>query len=967
MFKRKSVNLAALLALGAISAPVLAQQAAPAQQLERVEVTGSRIKSINVDSVSAVQIVGSKDIKIDGVRNVESMLNSLPQVFSDQGSTVVNGSTGTAAVNLRGLGSDRTLVLVNGRRMTMGSPSNTSPDINQIPAGLIKRVEVLTGGASAVYGSDAVSGVVNFILETNFEGLKLDLNHSFFNHKQQGSAGIADIVRGRAATNAAEFKVPGNKSRDGQSTDFSMLMGSNFANNKGNATLFFSYKKDDALLQSERDFSACSLGSSAAGFACGGSGTNATGRITALNNGNRVFTNADANGTARAFANATDQYNFGPLNYFQRPSDRYAFHATGRYDINDMAKVYGEFAFHDDQTIAQIAPGGAFGSVHTARFDNPLLSNSWKAALGLAKAGDTANFVLQRRNVEGGGRQSEFRNTSFRSVIGVKGDVGPWSYDAFLIAGKVIYSQSENNYFLNDRIDRAMDVVNVNGVATCASVVSGVDPACVPYNPWKGGGVTQAQLNYLQTPGFRKGSTELRAQGLSVSVDLGEYGIKLPTANNGIGLALGAEHRYEALTLSTDPNTAAGALSGSGGPTPPLSGNSTVTDLFTEVRIPILERLPMADLLQATAAYRNSKYDKVTVDTYGLGLEYSPVKMAKLRGSYQQAVRAANLVELFQAQGNNLFDMDEDPCAGATPTASLAQCQRTGVTAAQYGTIQDSPAGQYNFLAGGNPNLSPEKGKSTTFGVVLQPMRDLTASIDYFQIKVDNTIGIVDPTTTLSRCLATGDQRFCSQITRDRLGTLWLFDAGRIIGTNVNIGSTQTSGWDFALGYNYRIAELGAIDFSFRGTLLKELITEEIKGEGSYDCVGYYGPNKCGSPNPEWRHKARMTWTTPWDVELSATWRYFGKVELQNTSSQPLLAGGSNPVDRVLKAQNYIDFGASYTFAKGMSVSLGINNLLDKDPPVTSQLAVGQGNGNTYPGVYDALGRKIFVNLSAKF
>jgi iron complex outermembrane receptor protein len=966
MFKRKSVNVAALIALG-VAAPVFAQQAAPTQQLERVVVTGSRIKSINVESVSPVQIVGAKDLKIDGVRNVESMLNSLPQVFSDQGSTVVNGSTGTAAVNLRGLGSDRTLVLVNGRRMTMGSPSNTSPDINQIPAGLIRRVEVLTGGASAVYGSDAVAGVVNFILEDSFQGLKLDVNHSFFNHKQQGTAGVANIVRGRAATNPNEFKVPGNKSSDGASTDFSLLMGSNFADNKGNATLFFSYKKDDALLQSERDFSACSLGSTAAGFVCGGSGTNATGRITALGNGNGVFTTADANGTARAFANATDQYNFGPLNYFQRPSDRYAFHATGRYDVNDMARVYGEFSFHDDQTIAQIAPGGAFGSVHTAKFDNPLLSASWKAALGLVNPGDAKDFVLQRRNVEGGGRQSEFRNTSFRSVVGVKGELGDWSYDAYVIAGKVIYSQTENNYFLNERIDRAMDVVNVNGVATCASVVSGVDPACVPYNPWKAGGVTPQQLAYLQTPGFRKGSTELRAQGLTLSVDLGAYGLKLPTAESGVGLAMGAEHRYEALSLSTDPNTAAGALSGSGGPTPPLAGNSTVTDLFAEVRVPLLERMPGAHLLQMTGAYRNSKYEKVTADAYGLGLEYAPVKMAKFRGGIQTTVRAPNLVELFQAQGNNLFDMDEDPCAGATPTAPLVECARTGVTAAQYGTIQDSPAGQYNYLAGGNPNLSPEKGKSTTIGVVLQPMRDLTVSLDYFQIKVDKTIDNIDPTTTLNKCLKTGDPTFCGLITRDQLGTLWLFDAGRIVGTNVNIGSTKTSGWDLALGYTHRMAGWGAMDLSVRGTLLSELETEEIKGDGTYDCVGYYGPNKCESPNPKWRHKARLTWSAPWGFEVSTTWRHIGKVELQNTSSQPKLTANSNPVDRLLKAQNYLDIGATYTVAKGMTVSLGINNLLDKDPPITSQLPVGQGNGNTFPGVYDALGRKIFLNVSARF
>jgi len=964
MFKRKSVNVAALLALGAISAPALAQQDQPAQQLERIEITGSRIKSMNVETVSPVQVVGAKDIKIDGVRNVESMLNNLPQVFADQGGSVVNGSTGTATVNLRGLGSDRTLVLVNGRRLPMGSPTNVSPDLNQIPAGLIKRVEVLTGGASAAYGSDAVAGVVNFILEDSFEGLKLDLNHGFYNHKQQGTGGVADIVRTRGATNPAEFQVPGNKSNDGQSTDFSLLMGSNFADNKGNATLFFSYKKDDALLQSERDFSACSLGSTAAGFVCGGSGTNAKGNfITPAGQ----FTVTDANGNIRPFVGATDQYNFGPLNHFQRPSDRYGFHATGRYNINDMARVYGEFSFHDDQTIAQIAPGGVFGEAYTLRGDNPLLSQAWRTALGFTKASDEAEVILLRRNVEGGGRQSEYRNTSFRSVVGVKGDIGAWSYDAYAIAAKVIYSQNENNYFLVDRIQRALDVVDVNGVATCRSVVDGSDPACVPYNVYKLGGVTPDQLAYLQTPGFRKGSTELRAHGINISAELGEYGIQLPTAKSPVGVAFGVERRSEALSLSTDPNTEAGTLSGSGGPTKGLNGSSTVTDVFTEVRVPILERMPMAELLSFTGAYRNSKYDKVNASAYGLGLEYAPVKAAKLRASVQQTVRAPNLVELFQAQGNNLFDMDEDPCAGATPTASLAECQRTGVTAEQYGKIADSLAGQYNFLAGGNPNLEAEKGKSLTFGVVLQPMKDLTATIDYFSIEVDKTIGIVDPTTTLDKCLKTGDPTFCSLITRDRLGTLWLLDQAKIVGTNVNIGSMKTSGWDLNLAYTQRLGDMGALDMSLRGTLLRQFIVEEIKGDGSYDCVGLYGPNKCGSPNPEWRHKFRVSWSTPWDLELAATWRYFDEVKLQNTSDQEKLKGNSNAVDRVLKAQNYLDLAATYNIAKGMSVSVGINNLLDKDPPLTSQLAVGAGNGNTYPQVYDALGRKVFINLSARF
>jgi len=229
MFKKSKICTGVLVAMGgwAMTAPALAQQ-----QLERIEVTGSRIKSISLEGTSPVAVIGEKEIKTDGVRNVESLLNNLPQVFADQGGNVVNGSTGTATVNLRGLGADRTLVLVNGRRLPLGSPTNTAADLNQIPAALIKRVEVLTGGASAVYGSAAVAGVVNFIMNDKFQGVQFDVNHSFYNHGQQGTAGVADLVATRAKTNPKEFNIPGDKSADGKSTDISLLLGSNFADNR---------------------------------------------------------------------------------------------------------------------------------------------------------------------------------------------------------------------------------------------------------------------------------------------------------------------------------------------------------------------------------------------------------------------------------------------------------------------------------------------------------------------------------------------------------------------------------------------------------------------------------------------------------------------------------------------------------------------------------------------------------------
>lgn len=960
-----------LVCAGGMALGVSAAFAQEAQQpMQKVEVTGSRIPTANLEGTSPVTVLGSKDIKVDGVRNVESLLNNLPQVFAAQTGSVANGSTGTATVNLRGLGSNRTLVLVNGKRLPSGSANVAAADLNQIPTALVKRVEVLTGGAGAVYGADAVAGVVNFIMEDKFEGVRLDLNYSGYNHEQQNTRGIADIVASRAKTNPNEFKVPGDKSFDGRSKEASLLIGGNFDNNKGNATLFFSYKKDDSLTQSERDFTSCTTASSAAGFACGGSGTNATGRFTPTVKGKGVFT-VDANGTARPFSNATDQYNFGPINHLQRPDERYGFAAQVKYDLNDKMRVYGDFAFHDDVTDAQVAPGGMFGSSITqVRYDNPFLTASTRNALGLVNPGDEVGVVIARRNVEGGGRNSFFSNTSFRSLFGVKGDVGNWTYDIFAQTAKVRAAGASENYFSKERSARALDVVNVNGVPTCASVVSGVDTNCVPYNPWKAGAVTQAMLDYIQIPGQTFGHTAQTIQGINLGSDLGEYGIKLPTSSNGIGVSFGLERRTEELVLNPDGPSQAFDLDGAGGPTTPVSGKYTVKDVFGEVRLPILEDKPFAKLLAANASFRRTDISTgVKANTYGLGVEWAPVDMFKVRGSYQKAVRAPNIIELFSPAGANLYDMDADPCAGTAPTATFAECARTGVTAAQYGNIQDSPAGQYNYLAGGNVKLNPETSKSKTVGLVIQPMPNLSFTLDYFDIKVDDTISIVSPETTLDKCLDTGDSTFCSQITRDQLGTLWLLPQAQIIGTNTNIGSLSTKGVDLGANYSLKLPNaMGRMAVAFNGSWLKEFVVEEIPGDGTYDCAGLYnGAGKCGQPRPIWRHKLRATWETPIGVAVAATWRHFGKTTYERATDNPLLKGTSHPVERELQHMNYLDLYAAYNLTRNITVSGGINNVMDRDPPITSQFGTGQGNGNTFPSMYDALGRKIFLNMTAKF
>jgi outer membrane cobalamin receptor len=309
--------VATRLALALMATPLaFAQQAA--ERGERIEVTGTRIPSPNIESTSPVSVVTAADIKLEGATRIEDMLNSLPQVFADFGATISNGATGTATVNLRNLGATRTLVLMNGRRLPIGSPApftaNYAPDLNQIPTPLIQRVEVLTGGASAIYGSDAVAGVVNFIMRDNFEGVQGEVNYSFYNHKQ-GNA-LASVIASRQATNPQQFQVPGDISRTGDSTEANLLIGGNFANGKGNATIFFDYKKDKPVLQAQYDYSACTTSVNAAGdqFLCGGSSTSYPGRFVNGATG-ASFTIADANGGVRPFAAATDQFNFAPYNY----------------------------------------------------------------------------------------------------------------------------------------------------------------------------------------------------------------------------------------------------------------------------------------------------------------------------------------------------------------------------------------------------------------------------------------------------------------------------------------------------------------------------------------------------------------------------------------------------------------------------------------------------------------------------
>jgi outer membrane receptor protein involved in Fe transport len=931
--------------------------AAPAP-MQRVEVTGSRIPSLNTDGASPITTLSAKDIKTDGVRNTEDLLNNLPQVFASQGAAISNGASGTATVDLRGMGAQRTLVLVNGKRLPSGSVLSVAADLNQIPSELIRRVDVLTGGAGAVYGSGAVSGVVNFILKDNYEGVELEANISGANHQQHN-----DEIQG--VVNKKGYPLPGNHAFDAKKYDFSILMGSNFADNKGNATFFASHRHTDALLQSQRDFSACSLGASDPGFACTGSGTSIP-RIGSYT--------PDANGNPRKFVPATDAYNYGPLNFFQRPSDEYNINSMLHYDINDNARIYSEFSFHNYTTDAQIAPGGIFyGQQATIAYENPLLNDAWRATLGLTKPGDTTTLSVGKRNVEGGPRSNNINDSSFREVLGVKGMIGDWSYDVFGQFARVNHSDRSTGYFSSRLIANALDVVAdpATGQPVCRSVVNSSDTACVPYNLYKQGGVTQAALDYLNATGSNGGFTQQSVFGMNFGTDLTRYGIKLPTADSGAGVSFGYEQRVEKLAFEPDYENQTGDLSGAGGKSPAVAGSYNVKEAMAEIRLPLLDNMAFAKHMDIDLSYRRSDYSTdAKTNTFGAGLDWQVVNSLRVRASAQRAVRAPDIYELYTPQAVVLAGPSDDPCEGETPKATQAQCANTGVPASMYGKLAENSTSQYNGRTGGNPNVKPETADTYTVGFVIDPIKNLTITLDAFKLNIKDAIQAVNAQSVFTQCLTTGNPLYCNLIHRDSLGSLWLTTGGYVEAGTTNIGSQGTSGLDVGASYRTRLPQgHGNLDFTLNGTYVHSYTVENLPGTGSYDCTGLYGAT-CGKPTPKWRHKLRTTWSSPYNFDVSLTWRYIDRLKNDMLDSNDQLAGELDTQrDAYLASRSYFDLNGVYRFNRKLALSLGVNNLLDKDPPIASSSSVTgtYGNGNTFPQVYDSYGRFVYANLTYRF
>jgi len=836
------------------------------------------------------------------------------------------------------------------------------------------------------------------VLNTHFEGVKIDSSYSYFNHQNNNSIS-------QSALGAAGDQQPDHSVNTGFGKNVSVLMGSNFADNKGNATFYLTYDRSAPVLEAKYDYAACVLDATKTGsLACGGSGTSARNgaggyfQAYGAGGGKALFTNTvdGQTGAFRPFVGA-DNYNFGPLNFFQRPNERWTGGSFLTYQINDHITAYGELMMMRNTTDAQIAASGDFFTKTPIPCTDPLLTAAEATAVcGAATAQNstdgTANLYIGRRNVEGGGRVLSVASNSIRSLVGLKGDIiDGLTFDVYAQRDSVDTQIRNLNYFDASRVQNALNVITdpATGQPACAVFVSGADKNCVPWNIWVPNGVTPAATNYLSIPLLTDATTIEYVVSGSVTADLGKWGIKSPWADEGIKANLGAEYRSESAVFSPDLASEEGNAEGSGGATVPVSGDYHVNEVFTEIGIPLLEHKPMAESLALEAGYRYSNYNVgFTTNTYKFGLEWAPVSDVRVRASYSRAVRAPNIAELYAPQAVAL-DGSTDPCSGPVGAnglvasgASRAQCALTGVATAQYGNIGANNAAQYNGFLGGNPNLTPEKSDTYSGGIVLTPhfLHDFSLSLDYFNIKIQNTIGAIGADTIIGNCISTGDPVFCGAVHRDPNGSLFRTTGGFITDTNVNFGSLTTRGVDAKINYRYSIDNFGSLLFNLEGTRLINLGTQPLTGGPAYDCAGYFGTT-CGAPNAKWRHVFNTTWATPWSgFDLTARWRFISGSDSEQISPDSQLAGNTLPLTQHIKPFSYFDLSADVSLYKMFKLQVGVNNVLDKDPPIIDSGGTpfasncptitpngSSCNGNTFPGTYDALGRFFFARVTAQF
>ena len=966
------------------------EQVAPRPAQDVIVVTGSRISNPNLELASPVSVVSSDDLELAQTNVAEEFLRELPSAVPSVGSAVNNGNGGASFVNLRGIGSNRNLVLLDGRRFT---PADTTGrvDLNNIPLALIERTEILTGGATTTYGADAIGGVVNFVTKRDFEGLELTASQQI---TEQGDGNV--------------FRIDAT-------------IGANFDDGRGNAALSIGYQEQDAVFQGDRDFSLFNIGS----FSGNPSGSsNAVPAVIVAPDG----PDADTAGVVGQLSEdgldlvGFDRpFNFNPFNIFLTPFERFNIYGSANYEISDNIEVFTQAVFSRQTVSTIIAPGGSFFNTYQLNLNNPFIPDNvaqlFGDNLGLTAAEFTAarnsqfgatladgsanpdyvEFATQvrRRSVEAGPRTSDFTTTLFNLSGGIRGaltDSINWEVSGTY--GESEQIQRQGGFARFDRLQNSLLAIpDGAGGAVCVDASDG----CFPINLFGtlGNLGTPESIDYVfnLTQQVTTGASLAQAQAV-LEGDIG-FGI----TDTPIAFATGVEYRkYTATQLSDEASKTPGAVVGGGGAAPDIDGSYDVKDVFGELIIPLVEDGFLREATLELGA-RYSDYSLAGGEfTWKAGGTISPVDQITFRGNYQRSSRAPNIGELFTPVTTGLDNLAIDPCAEAAPVgnaaltaACVAQIVAGGATAANaaalIGNILQPAAGQINVTGGGNPNLGVETATTWTIGAIIQPIDalDLSITVDYFNILVEDAITSPAVSDITDGCYSapSATNPFCSLISRS--GTTGGLDGSpnEVLGLLLNLsnlGTIKTDGIDVSVRFRTDLTDTIGLRFSTDGTWTNKNEFEAVPGNGFNDCVGFYSVN-CGSIQPEFVFNTRATLSFFDELDLSLAWRYLDGVEFEprvrvggdafiGTLPEGTGAVAGQEVNfNEIPAESYFDLSGRWAATDNLEIVLTVQNLFDNDPTIVGS-DIGStafNSGNIYPSTYDALGRRYAAAVKLRF
>ncbi|CAN5319166.1 TonB-dependent receptor [soil metagenome] len=907
-------------------------QTSASNDLTEILVTGSRIKRTDLDSPAPISTISAEEFQLRGAVNVEAVINSLPQAVSGLTAFSNNPGGGVATLNLRGLGSQRTLVLVNDKRY-MFYDVNQRVDLNTIPQFLIQSVDVVTGGASAIYGSDAIAGVVNFKLK-NVKGFEM----------------------------GGQFQETGHG--DGTRKDVHFALGTESGDGRGHITVYGSYYKRAPVRQGQRSFFQFAQADNATktGFTNGGSASVPQGRFStsaAFGAGTNyaglgaIFTTP---GVSKAYT-TDDAYNFAPVNYLMVPQERWLTGGYGDYKINDNITAYTEFSYANNRVDTMLAatPVSGVYAINIGK-NAQYLSAADVTALRLianrqgTSAQDTVSLSLARRVTEVGLRSNHDERNAFRVLAGLKGDVfSGWSYDAYYS-----YARTRNAQLQSGDVSKA---------AFSAALLNG------SVNIFGPDTITPAGVTQLSILAQNQDISVLQVANASITGSL----FNLGWGADDVSVALGGE--YRSMSGQYIPDTAVSSGDAIGlGVGKPTAGGYNVKEVFGEIRVPITAQRPGIYRLDLSGAGRYSKYSLAAVGgtfTYAAGLEYAPIRQITLRGQFSKAVRAPTVFELYGGPGADSPSVS-DPCAltsAATNATIRGLCIATGVPSADVGNPALQPNVQVKGLTGGNVNLHEERSTSYTFGTVLRPITRLNIKIDYYNIKVDDVIapaagGVANILNLCYNVIQDASSSICQLIHRNPSNGVIDGSTNGDVTYSVsaaaaNLGKLVTSGIDFSIDYSQPLnfgllASNSTLSMSASGTYVTKATTTPIAGLDSLiECAGRFGL-RCGEPLPKFKSLVRFSYQDG-PLSTSLGWRRIGPVNDDYPAT-------TYTVERI-GSYNLFDLAFSAKI-RGATVSVGMNNVFDRKPPV---VGTNQAEANTYPSTYDVLGRDFFTSINFHF